>query len=57
MSVASLANLSSWKPDRAKILASQLASKGYFAGEAAGLRLASREGRNTPIIFIIAPDQ
>lgn len=30
--------------DRAKILASQIASKGYFAGEAAGIRLASRTG-------------
>ena len=42
--LASLSTLSGWEPDRAKILASQLASKGYFAGEAAGLRLASREG-------------
>lgn len=28
--------------DKSKILASQLASKGYFSGEAAGIRLASR---------------
>jgi phosphatidylinositol 4-kinase len=42
--LASLGNLSDGTSDRAKILASQLATKGYFAGEAAGLRLASREG-------------
>ncbi|KAH7879656.1 uncharacterized protein C8R40DRAFT_1158339 [Lentinula edodes] len=38
----SLAKLSNWSSDKAKVLASQIASKGYFAGEAAGLRLASR---------------
>lgn len=38
--LTSLCSLSQWKPDRARVLASQLASKGYFAGEAAGLRLA-----------------
>jgi phosphatidylinositol 4-kinase len=32
--------------DRAKVMASQIASKGYFAGEAAGLRLANREGES-----------
>lgn len=42
--LASLSALSNWKADGAKTLASQIASKGYFAGEAAGLRLASREG-------------
>lgn len=42
---ASLRSLSNWDYDRAKVLASQLASKSYFAGEAAGLRLASRKGR------------
>jgi len=41
---ASLSALSGWKLDRAKKLASQIAGKSYFAGEAAGLRLASREG-------------
>jgi phosphatidylinositol 4-kinase len=30
--------------DAAKLLSSQIAIKGYFAGEAAGVRLASREG-------------
>ncbi|KAJ3814722.1 hypothetical protein F5876DRAFT_72711 [Lentinula aff. lateritia] len=40
--LTSLAKLSSWSSDKAKVLASQIASKGYFAGEAAGLRLASR---------------
>jgi phosphatidylinositol 4-kinase len=42
--IASLSLLSGWKPDRAKMLASQLASKGYFAGEVAGIRLASQDG-------------
>ncbi|KAI0046132.1 atypical/PIKK/PI4K protein kinase [Auriscalpium vulgare] len=42
----SLTLMSKHKPDRAKILASQLASKGYFTGEIAGLRLASRNGHN-----------
>lgn len=41
---ASLSALSHWKTDRSKILVSQIAIKGYFAGEAAGVRLASREG-------------
>ncbi|KAJ3753010.1 hypothetical protein EV360DRAFT_88184 [Lentinula raphanica] len=38
----SLAKLSNWSSDKAKVLTSQIASKGYFSGEAAGLRLASR---------------
>ncbi|KAJ7085721.1 hypothetical protein B0H15DRAFT_846088 [Mycena belliarum] len=42
--LVSLATLSKWKTDGAKSLASQVASKGYFAGEAAGIRLASRQG-------------
>ncbi|THH17523.1 hypothetical protein EW146_g3305 [Bondarzewia mesenterica] len=42
--MTSLALLSKYKPDRSKMLASQLASKSYFAGEIAGLRLASRGG-------------
>ncbi|KAJ3734042.1 hypothetical protein DFJ43DRAFT_1065841 [Lentinula guzmanii] len=40
--LTSLAKLSNWSLDKAKVLTSQIASKGYFAGEAAGLRLASR---------------
>ncbi|KAE9409758.1 hypothetical protein BT96DRAFT_962286 [Gymnopus androsaceus JB14] len=40
--LTSLTKLSNSKADKAKVLASQIASKGYFAGEAAGLRLASR---------------
>ncbi|PPQ71810.1 hypothetical protein CVT24_006200, partial [Panaeolus cyanescens] len=40
--LASLASLSQWKIDRAKVLSSQIAIKGYFAGEAAGIRLAHR---------------
>jgi hypothetical protein len=43
--LVSLSAFSGWKFDRAKILAGQIASKGYFAGEAAGMRLASHEGR------------
>jgi phosphatidylinositol 4-kinase len=42
--LASLSTLSHWKFDQAARLASQIASKGYFAGEAAGMRLASCEG-------------
>lgn len=44
---ASLASLSQWKTDGAKKLASQIALKGYFAGEAAGVRLASHAGQNS----------
>ncbi|KAI0293037.1 hypothetical protein BC826DRAFT_1186196 [Russula brevipes] len=40
----SLAALSKHKPDRAKIVTSQIASKAYYTGEIAGLRLAGREG-------------
>ncbi|KAG7448129.1 uncharacterized protein BT62DRAFT_930208 [Guyanagaster necrorhizus] len=40
----SLSALSNRTLDKANILASQIASKGYFAGEAAGIRLASRSG-------------
>jgi phosphatidylinositol 4-kinase A len=42
--VASLASLSKHKPDRAKVVISQIASKAYFVGEIAGLRLAGRGG-------------
>ncbi|PPQ98140.1 hypothetical protein CVT26_003184 [Gymnopilus dilepis] len=41
--LSSLASLSHWKVDSAKVLSSQVAIKGYFAGEAAGIRLANRE--------------
>ncbi|KAG6376278.1 hypothetical protein JVT61DRAFT_2256 [Boletus reticuloceps] len=44
--LTSLRSLSNWEYDRAKIFASQLASKSYFAGEAAGLRLASRKAQD-----------
>jgi phosphatidylinositol 4-kinase len=43
VSLASLASLSRWDIDAAKTLSSQIAIKGYFAGEAAGIRLANRE--------------
>lgn len=56
--------MSNSKSDKAKVLASQIASKGYFAGEAAGLRLASRTGKcafSDPLIlrsyFTKASDQ
>lgn len=49
--VASLSSLSRWKPDRARVLASQLASKGYFAGEAAGLRLAFNNGKTFSLVW------
>ncbi|KAJ7632956.1 hypothetical protein FB45DRAFT_913996 [Roridomyces roridus] len=42
--LVSLANFSKWKTDGARSLISQVASKGYFGGEAAGIRLASRQG-------------
>ena len=41
----SLLSLSDMKLDAAKILTSQIAIKGYFAGEAAGIRLANRESK------------
>ncbi len=44
--VVSLSALSSRTLDKANMLASQIASKGYFAGEAAGIRLASRSGKD-----------
>jgi hypothetical protein len=40
---ASLSSLSQWNIDVAKVLSSQIAIKGYFAGEAAGIRSANRE--------------
>lgn len=45
---ASLASLSISKPDRAKTMASQLASKGYFAGEAVGFRFGRSSGLYNP---------
>ncbi|KAI0275884.1 atypical/PIKK/PI4K protein kinase [Russula aff. rugulosa BPL654] len=44
--LSSLVGLSKHKPDRSKILISQLASKAYYTGEIAGLRLAGRGGKN-----------
>ncbi|KAF9475060.1 hypothetical protein BDN70DRAFT_996680 [Pholiota conissans] len=41
--LSSLSSISHWKIDAAKILSSQIAIKAYFAGEAAGIRLANRE--------------
>ncbi|CAK5277296.1 unnamed protein product [Mycena citricolor] len=42
--LVSLARMSKWRTDGAKSLVGQVASKSYFAGEAAGIRLASRQG-------------
>ncbi|EPQ57891.1 hypothetical protein GLOTRDRAFT_114478 [Gloeophyllum trabeum ATCC 11539] len=42
--LASLGTMAPGQHDRAKILTSQLAAKAYFAGEAAGVRLASSIG-------------
>lgn len=36
--------MSSFKPDRAKILASQLALKGYYTGEAVGFKFGRASG-------------
>ncbi|KAJ8463246.1 hypothetical protein ONZ51_g10373 [Trametes cubensis] len=44
--LSSLASLSISKPDRAKTMASQLASKGYFAGEAVGFRFGRSSGQD-----------
>lgn len=49
---ASLSSLSPWKLDAAKILASQIAIKAYYAGEAAGIRLANREGCHPFILHL-----
>ncbi|KAJ8594622.1 hypothetical protein M405DRAFT_469254 [Rhizopogon salebrosus TDB-379] len=51
--LSSLCHLSSWKSDRVRVLASQLASKCYFAGEVAGLRLAAP--KNHDALDKIAP--
>jgi phosphatidylinositol 4-kinase len=40
-----LRSLSNWKSDRARALASQLASKCYFSGEVAGSRLATGKSK------------
>lgn len=37
--------MSSWKLDRAKMMASQVASKGYFAGEVTGFRFGRVDGK------------
>ena len=44
-SKGSLSAISVWKPDRTKTLASQIASKSYFSGEIAGLRLFRRTSK------------
>ncbi|KIJ69126.1 hypothetical protein HYDPIDRAFT_23983 [Hydnomerulius pinastri MD-312] len=51
--LTSLRSLTNWESDRARVLASQLASKGYFAGEAAGLRLASQKAQD--VLDKVAP--
>ncbi|GBE82149.1 Phosphatidylinositol 4-kinase stt4 [Sparassis crispa] len=39
--LTSLSTLSAWKPDRAKVMASQVASKSYFKGEVTGFRFGT----------------
>ena len=50
----SLSVISVWKPDRTRILASQIASKSYFSGEIAGLRLSRRTGGSLAGTFFLA---
>ncbi|KAH9930753.1 atypical/PIKK/PI4K protein kinase [Fomitopsis serialis] len=40
----SISTMSSWKPDSAKLIASQVASKSYFAGEVNGYRAGHMDG-------------
>ncbi|KAI0934808.1 hypothetical protein AcW1_006214 [Taiwanofungus camphoratus] len=46
--LTSLAAMSSWKLDRAKMMASQVASKGYFAGEVTGFRFGRVDATQKP---------
>ncbi|TBU65484.1 atypical/PIKK/PI4K protein kinase [Dichomitus squalens] len=53
--LASLSSMSIFKPDRAKTLANQLASKGYYTGEAAGFkfgRASGLDGLDDPLSFV-----
>ncbi|KAM5531731.1 hypothetical protein V8D89_014580 [Ganoderma adspersum] len=53
--LASLSSMSSFKPDRAKMLASQLVSKGYYTGEAVGFkfgRASGLDGLEDPSSFV-----
>ncbi|KAI8989762.1 atypical/PIKK/PI4K protein kinase [Trametes punicea] len=53
--LSSLSSLSITKLDRAKTMASQLASKGYFAGEAVGFRFgraSGLDGLGDPVQFV-----
>ncbi|TFK94778.1 atypical/PIKK/PI4K protein kinase [Polyporus arcularius HHB13444] len=53
--LASLSSMSTFKPDRAKTMAGQLASKGYFAGEATGFRFgraSGLDGLEDPLKFV-----
>ncbi|KAH9945818.1 atypical/PIKK/PI4K protein kinase [Epithele typhae] len=55
--LSSLASMSMFKPDRAKTMASQLASKGYYTGEAAGYRIGRASGMDDlddPLKFVPA---
>ena len=47
--------MSPFKPDRAKTMASQLASKGYYAGEAVGFRVGRASGKFL-LISLSCPD-
>ncbi|KAI0822734.1 atypical/PIKK/PI4K protein kinase [Trametes gibbosa] len=53
--LSSLSSLSSSKPDRAKMMTSQLTSKGYFSGEAVGFRfgrVSNLDGLEDPQSFV-----
>ncbi|KAH9952080.1 atypical/PIKK/PI4K protein kinase [Amylocystis lapponica] len=50
--LTSLSSMSTWKPDRAKLMASQVASKAYCAGEVMGFqfgRLSSQVSESVPL--------
>ena len=47
---ASLSSMSPFKPDRAKMLASQLVSKGYYTGEAVGFKFGRASGKPSQCI-------
>lgn len=60
VATASLSSLAGFKRDRAKVAASELASKAYFSGESSGYRIARVIGRSKILRIILearqAPD-
>jgi phosphatidylinositol 4-kinase A len=57
MITASMSGMSNLKSDRAKLLSSQTAFKAYFAGEAAGTRLAQRGTYRQLYLFAVHLNQ